>query len=132
MRISYWSSDVCSSDLTGPERRGYQRGSGHSLVLPLRQLVWAEQTVLPAAGAECVDGFVHPIEAGQQWREPAPALSLGPRAEDRRATVQPVEHCRIDGIQPLPQVDHGLPLRAEVLPRSEEHTSELQSLMRIP
>src|SRR3546814_5067783 len=104
MRISYWSSDVCSSDLTGPERRGYQRGSGHSLVLPLRQLVWAEQTVLPAAGAECVDGFVHPIEAGQQWREPAPALSLGPRAEDRRATVQP---------------------------RSEEHTSELQSLMRI-
>src|SRR3546814_17708812 len=84
MRISYWSSDVCSSDLTGPERRGYQRGSGHSLVLPLRQLVWAEQTVLPAAGAECVDGFVHPIEAGQQWREPAPALSLGPRAEDRR------------------------------------------------
>src|SRR3546814_11203164 len=84
----------------------------------MRQLVLAGQTVLPAAGAECVDGFVHPIEAGPQWREPAPALSLGPRAEDRRATVQPVEHCRIDGIQPLPQVDPGLPLRAEVPPSS--------------
>src|SRR3546814_16032268 len=116
MRISYWSSDVCSSDLTGPERRGYQRGSGHSLVLPLRQLVWAEQTVLPAAGAECVDGFVHPIEAGQQWREPAPALSLGPRAEDRRATVQPIEPCRIDGITAPPQVHPHPPLPTKTHP----------------
>src|SRR3546814_5199281 len=92
MRISDWSSDVCSSDLRGaaPARRHGAR--------PARST--------PRQG-----------QAGE----------LGLRTDQTRARrhlVRRVHPCR----------QHCLSLAADAVPllhRSEEHTSELQSLMRI-
>src|SRR3546814_2488512 len=95
MRISVWSSDVCSSDI----------------------------------GAVVCIGAVHialgALEIGEH-RVPAPAG----RAEFGPAIVIPciaadVEH-RVDRARSA----HAAPARL-IAARSEEHTSELQSLMRI-
>src|SRR3546814_8860141 len=103
MRISDWSSDVCSSDL-GPrdarscalDRRKDRRQSARGLSLSL-------------------------------------LLAFGCRAQGRRAIL---------GAAPSPHREQGRPCRdagnrcatrgdAGLAWRSEEHTSELQSLMRI-
>src|SRR3546814_9517482 len=90
MRISDWSSDVCSSDLTGNEWR------------PL----------------DCKPG-AHANGPGPTSAErPTPRPIMG------RMTGPPD---RPGGSGNGPVVDDG----ADALRRSEEHTSELQSLMRI-
>src|SRR3546814_8101709 len=95
MRISDWSSDVCSSDLPGD--------------------VLAEQLLdLPERRVGVLDGVM------QQ------------RGDDRRAVeLHPGQDLgdlkRMGEIR----VARGTLLRAVRLHRSEEHTSELQSLMRI-
>src|SRR3546814_2527595 len=92
MRISDWSSDVCSSDL-----RGLVGGIGVDVEhLPVRQRhVEIGAGRIGATVRQAVDG----------------------RASRHRRV--PVAHLRV--------IDaHGY-----VRPRSEEHTSELQSLMRI-
>src|SRR3546814_9500972 len=90
MRISDWSSDVCSSDLPpAPERR-------HA---PTAR--WCS--------------------AGYRVRAACPA-----RAAARRSP--PIRFCaRASSLLRVAWKDTGSP----PLPRSEEHTSELQSLMRI-
>src|SRR3546814_8628246 len=97
MRISDWSSDVCSSDLdpAAPSHRGeeaaddlFQAAAG----LGRGRLAGVDH----AGSAEGADGFV----AGQNHR----------RAENLRIAHGHHQVCRL---------------------RSEEHTSELQSLMRI-
>src|SRR3546814_1379757 len=105
MRISDWSSDVCSSDL----------------LLPLQL---AQGRAHPAAGVDAAARRAFPAELGGA---PDP--------------LQPQHPCRPDGLPEKPpaqaQAPPGLtgdrphrdPPRA--LRRSEEHTSELQSLMRI-
>src|SRR3546814_3587255 len=91
MRISDWSSDVCSSDL------GEEHAEGDRLP---RQ---------PQADADLGQGGrAHP-EAGAGGRRAAEAVD---RVRDRRAGA--------GGRRPL-----------HLVQRSEEHTSELQSLMRI-
>src|SRR3546814_7034038 len=94
MRISDWSSDVCSSDL--PERRAVprrSRRSGKSL------------------GAE---------EAGEGDAD-APATT---RQRSSRFALHSHEHSP----RHRPPTGQALPI---YYVRSEEHTSELQSLMRI-
>src|SRR3546814_9188029 len=84
MRISDWSSDVCSSDLHDPAPRGRQRGAvpGRAPAVPL----------------------AHPADPRRGPRGPHAAHgATGPRRMVRPAGDR----------------------------RSEEHTSELQSLMRI-
>src|SRR3546814_2700383 len=117
MRISDWSSDVCSSDLEAAARQGAPRDDGHAGVdavgehLPL--LLAVEQVVV----------VLHRDEAG-----PALALShvlgLGelPRPHRRGPDV-----ARLARLHHVVERLHGLLDRS----RSEEHTSELQSLMRI-
>src|SRR3546814_2665876 len=83
MRISDWSSDVCSSDLSGVGARG---ASGR----------------LKGRSGMCVSGRCTPTAAG--GIDPAIAVSAASKRMDGG--------CRMTG-------------------RSEEHTSELQSLMRI-
>src|SRR3546814_1553087 len=97
MRISDWSSDVCSSDLHVEVLAGLQRhgDAGHEPDLPA-----------PQAGA------VH-------HRVRRNAAVLGLDAGD--ATIG------LGDAGDLAVLDDG----DAVLPRSEEHTSELQSLMRI-
>src|SRR3546814_4465010 len=107
MRISDWSSDVCSSDLDVRRRQH------------VRQLA-----------ARVLDGVdVEEHRAGNVLR-----LELLARVQPfARQVVAGIHHAQVRRAeivgQPLggdqgftPEIDHG---------RSEEHTSELQSLMRI-
>src|SRR3546814_2324585 len=108
MRISDWSSDVCSSDLAGQHTARGRRESLHPLRIPPRHR--GRRDHLPAAG---------PVEIWRHHRGLAhrragvglEALDQSPQFRNRP------EHGRHD---PSPRLD-----------RSEEHTSELQSLMRI-
>src|SRR3546814_8155438 len=94
MRISDWSSDVCSSDLAGEPNVG----DAHAAVDRLAHVVDGE-------GGDGDGGERLHLDAS------APLQLAGGRDVDRRAFF-------VKG-----QLDlHG---------RSEEHTSELQSLMRI-
>src|SRR3546814_3905185 len=93
MRISDWSSDVCSSDLLADRgHRSYRD---------------------PAA---LRDSRFHP----ERWRRPRTASH---RAECR------FRSSGVRGHRPCPRPPESR--RSTSSPRSEEHTSELQSLMRI-
>src|SRR3546814_9279631 len=97
MRISDWSSDVCSSDLESFERihRSNLVGMG---VLPLQFVEGVDRKTLGLTGEETFT-IQH-------------VAALKPRQ-----TVDVIV-TRADG-------------KTETFQRSEEHTSELQSLMRI-
>src|SRR3546814_7053919 len=115
MRISDWSSDVCSSDLPlspiraaapSPTASRSNRMTTASLVLDsLAQRYW---------DFRC-DEF--PVEAILSGAQPRSDLLLrdAPEDHERRAAWAS------DALGELAAID----------PRSEEHTSELQSLMRI-
>src|SRR3546814_4746645 len=104
MRISDWSSDVCSSDLWDAEK------------------VFGER---PSHGSTQRSSVMHgPAAAQQEVWEPVemPARQLpAPLLQQAAAGGQAVT---------LPQTATPAERRA-ILGRSEEHTSELQSLMRI-
>src|SRR3546814_9197943 len=106
MRISDWSSDVCSSDLQD------EIGIGLDQALA--------QAVVDAGAAEQGRRFVGGGDARDHLRRHSklrrldrsrPAPSGPPQV--RRSVAQPQRRFRV-----------------EPLPRSEEHTTELQSLMR--
>src|SRR3546814_10303574 len=107
MRISDWSSDVCSSDL-GTDRSWAVRRirPWHAPLAPPR----------PAAPSSPI----HPSVAGGPPPGP-PTLRLAPQetSADARSAAPPASDVR--------DLDQGH-LFGHV--RSEEHTSELQSLMR--
>src|SRR3546814_4394550 len=103
MRISDWSSDVCSSDLTTESLR--QQGSGR-----LSGLADGFRTLGPREA-----------QADRQLRG-----GRGRRLSERRSDPKPVSSSLA---HPLLRRDRFLPRRRFL--RSEEHTSELQSLMRI-
>src|SRR3546814_2036588 len=102
MRISDWSSDVCSSDLIG------------------RRLAREHRIVAQAPLLRTLD-FGVPIRALDEPHRQAPP---GRRTEG----ISPGDHRRGAALVRLHR-------HAEAIPagdcRSEEHTSELQSLMRI-
>src|SRR3546814_3068493 len=112
MRISDWSSDVCSSDLPG-------KAELHGLGL-------ADETgqALRAAGAgNGADGDFRLAELG----------AVGGKDEvahhgDLAAATQRI--ARHSGDHRLARLGEALPALGDEV-RSEEHTSELQSLMRI-
>src|SRR3546814_1917932 len=106
MRISDWSSDVCSSDLYGHSDERSAGGRCDTLA------GWALDGI--RAAGEARSGRCRAAAAwGQQWRQGmAPAAQVGDRCWrpcDRR-----LQRLRCCG----------------KFVRSEEHTSELQSLMR--
>src|SRR3546814_4786103 len=99
MRISDWSSDVCSSDL-----------------------------VVPGAGGGKIDIAAQCLaDADQQVCLGPPGLDLRAADEsavDAEALSEPGDECDVQVAQPGAAA-------TENSERSEEHTSELQSLMRI-
>src|SRR3546814_5631120 len=95
MRISDWSSDVCSSDLAGIELHSAQIDEAPGLHADI-----GKPDRLPEAHG---DPGAQPAEAERQIR----VVRIGPV---RGPDLQPADRNR---------------------KRSEEHTSELQSLMRI-
>src|SRR3546814_4156251 len=96
MRISDWSSDVCSSDLTGPSdaRQGEHDTSGRPSAPVFFRAKRKGRALSPSTTSFLLIGAGH--ASGGVCCPP-----IGPCAGDRVAS------------------------------RSEEHTSELQSLMRI-
>src|SRR3546814_1821781 len=111
MRISDWSSDVCSSDLAAPLVVVGEVGLD-GLRHPRREAVLVARAVLPALGAGPVVGHQHHDRVVElpgllQRFEETPDLRVGESEEARVHLLLAHVH------------------------RSEEHTSELQSLMRI-
>src|SRR3546814_5283356 len=95
MRISDWSSDVCSSDL-------------HTQVY--RYVGFVRNPVVRPA-----------TKSGYSW----------PRSTSRKFPADPVDahdpRCNFADVA----IENVTPRHEREIPRSEEHTSELQSLMRI-
>src|SRR3546814_4225488 len=135
MRISDWSSDVCSSDLSGELIRFRCDGDGHG-----RQNGWAilylDQRPAGAFGNYRLgisrkwrvdrDLSLAPAERQALQREWATAKQR--RAEERaRSEAEAAKDAAEMWAAAGPaRADH-----AYLVKRSEEHTSELQSLMRI-
>src|SRR3546814_2928785 len=120
MRISDWSSDVCSSDLLG---HGFQQPR---LAVALRRM-----------GVGAVDKADPPVSQRQDRlahfarripvvdNEAQAASQLKPRIDPREGQVPAFQY-----IENPVRVAQGRDEDDAVERRSEEHTSELQSLMR--
>src|SRR3546814_3351966 len=105
MRISDWSSDVCSSDLAGrPETKEWLVTDNSGLILQQMSQVVRDRQCVTSCGQHCLKI----IFAGMVQRRTKSA---------ERALI---------GLRPIGQAGEFWPF-----PRSEEHTSDLQSLMRI-
>src|SRR3546814_9303931 len=113
MRISDWSSDVCSSDLSIPGEHG-QRARPAVGVRPFDQLSAADQ--FRAHEVARLDQRVHRLIG----HLPATVRNGQTAARDRV-----VERLQLCGCK------CHVSRRTILSDRSEEHTSELQSLMRI-
>src|SRR3546814_5013297 len=100
MRISDWSTDVCSSDLDAAELQPHMRSRRAE-----RPLVWT----YPSGRKALLVGYTADEVVGM------------PRAEGRALLMRLLEWAA----QPAFSYSH------QWQERSEEHTSELQSLMRI-
>src|SRR3546814_1650506 len=131
MRISDWSSDVCSSDLT-------------LVVEPSIQYSHSQVNRFTFLGVEILDTFlIGLLEAQDADRDLYQAAITGrfgitDRLEAEIKVPYIYRDDRISFI--IPQIDPDAKLTQDVdgdgigdveLARSEEHTSELQSLMRI-
>src|SRR3546814_4439686 len=120
MRISDWSSDVCSSDLLNaalPHHAG--EDPPHLRIVRRQQFVRVRDDVEgePAElEAVAVENPAQAILHGKQQLD-----ATGASADDTDGERPVMAHHPLG--QRLPAVDEGV--------RSEEHTSELQSLMRI-
>src|SRR3546814_3724068 len=121
MRISDWSSDVCSSDL---QRAGNGEGHHHGIESDegqgrgkaVRRHQRHQRFVVPLEG---IEAHIAVAAAGEEGDEPE-------EKHDRRQ--QSLQHWpRPGGL--WARLRHRAPLARPW--RSEEHTSELQSLMRI-
>src|SRR3546814_3989372 len=101
MRISYWSSDVCSSDLTTSHPNDMTEG-----------LIRAHAEV------EKLMPYLHlPVQSGNDR-----VLKAMNRSHSRESYLRIIE--RVRAARP------DIAISGDFIVRSEEHTSELQSLMR--
>src|SRR3546814_10448466 len=101
MRISYWSSDVCSSDLLDARRC-------------ISYLTIEHAGPIPAEFREAIGNRIYGCDdclAVCPWNKFADSGARDPAFD--------------------PRAELAAPELADLLARSEEHTSELQSLMRI-
>src|SRR3546814_1077192 len=124
MRISDWSSDVCSSDLLADEA-GRQRNAGQRQ--QHRGQDRREIRTAPEQAAIIVDriGIAFSHRTGTE-RDDAE------RADRGDDVGQQVSPDRLDRKRPAgDQRHHAITEMRDRRIRSEEHTSELQSLMRI-
>src|SRR3546814_6634655 len=115
MRISDWSSNVCSSDLTGGDYNGKQLGdkmNDNALVADI-VTTWAKLGEGRPTLCYCVDR-AHAQKVCDRFLSagiPAEYIDMNTESHDRRKIQERLESGQTK--------------------RSEEHTSELQSLMRI-
>src|SRR3546814_5462019 len=125
MRISDWSSDVCSSDLVNPRRIDAQRGEiifrRIGAALTERDIIVAGTAFVGMAFQRDADGRValQPLRLAAQRR-----LILGVDIILVEIKEDAVRRHIVDEVLLRPWNDG-------VADRSEGHTSELKSLMRI-
>src|SRR3546814_1350478 len=128
VRISDWSSDVCSSDLVDhrlsnagggriEDAVGRRDAHGHGV----------DQDVAVVGGIE-----VHLAANGRHADAVAVAADAGDHAGDEMARLRVVGRSKTERVEVRhrPRA-HGEHVAQDAADRSEEHTSELQSLMRI-
>src|SRR3546814_3300379 len=141
MRISDWSSDVCSSDLYG----------SHEFQVDAAPLARPEDRLKPADkrpwhARRHLDGLILGTKGGDEafklltaakQRQPRPQQCRGQPVGRAPPTRIQDEARRAAGgvlLKPEGQIEPAVPRQplgdAEDRTRSEEHTSELQSLMR--
>src|SRR3546814_6331139 len=127
MRISDWSSDVCSTDLLAPGERlpssrslAADLGLGRNTVTAACDRLVAEGYLEGRRGA----GLFVAADLPADGVSGLPARAAGPASQPRVKVESPPP--------PLP-LTPGVPALGDfpLEARSEEHTSELQSLMRI-
>src|SRR3546814_6185104 len=114
MRISDWSSDVCSSDLLFRGARGTAPGTG-----------WPVDGGRPRADPARCAGDGADVRARCRLRRPAAAGRLAAAHHDLAREHRNHGRRRLAASRTHEQASRKARLR------SEEHTSELQSLMRI-
>src|SRR3546814_5279593 len=130
MRISDWSSDVCSSDLQGRAPGVGERRAAGEARCDARAALWAAGRDARAAGGAALSFRPELLLA----RRGAPQRPSGARepvrrradAAARRGAPHHAHVCRADDVRTPSCASRSGPAE-----RSEEHTSELQSLMRI-
>src|SRR3546814_6628455 len=118
MRISDWSSDVCSSDLVAAQRLRPQSAQ--------QRMHFARRLPQQAAEAARIVEAQHPAAAAARPRERDVEVVVDTHRRVGRKHPQTAGHAQVQ------QRAAGGGVEQQVLGRSEEHTSELQSLMRIP
>src|SRR3546814_2892411 len=131
MRISDWSSDVCSSDL--------RCRAQHPGPVPIGAGGAQHRDARPSTASYRADRRCRPL------RSPADPASSGSVMMERHQILELMGDLKLAGMRhaydeviadaikrqyPAQHVVGDL-LQAEIADRSEEHTSELQSLMRI-
>src|SRR3546814_8798272 len=119
MRVSDWSSDVCSSDLAQRDRLQRLRQEPETHHHP-RQRAQTGPQPRPALGVLQADGPGHLEQPGHHQIDPSHEVTP-PRKKKRPGAFAPDRRRSSCAGSP----------RRRVVPRSEEHTYELQSLMRI-
>src|SRR3546814_3407525 len=118
MRISDWSSDVCSSDLAKDRRAG-----GNDL-----QAVYRAPSA--AAATAALDAFAG--RWGERYPTIAPLWRVGWHHLERLLLLPPEVRELVTAFTVLDELNRALRRMLDDRgSRSEEHTSELQSLMRI-
>src|SRR3546814_5683081 len=106
MRISDWSSDVCSSEAAKPQAKEGKRSEKAAITLDFGATPAMLKAAVPASQTKVADeALAEMLSGGDQSMFDLLPVALPGIALERRA---------------------GQPMR------SEEHTSELQSLMRSP
>src|SRR3546814_1018127 len=127
MRISDWSSDVCSSDLLG---RDFHRRKRKAVVHRLHMLKRKQPRLIKRIKRRPADEHTRKLACAHQrlqHQHKAKHQNQPALYRSRGKTIQPGQRL------PQPQSKYGgMRRHAQTLVhRSEEHTSELQSLMRI-
>src|SRR3546814_2759244 len=126
MRISDWSSDVCSSDL--PPARGGRAGVAVAVGRAVAVDLEAQQTLMTDIGMICQERVTKADLAGP--------VAFGRTNLDRKAEHSRWQTPRLGQVEAAWHVQRGVyvengEIGGKASRRSEEHTSELQSLMRI-
>src|SRR3546814_1935845 len=114
MRISDWSSDVCSSDLAGAKRAAADIQGERDLAVRRKH----QQVIATAKMQKQLDEF-----PGTPFEALSRAIAFHADARGSQLSMESAAR----SIE-----RHAMGQLIETLERSEEHTSDLQSLMRTP
>src|SRR3546814_1420323 len=127
MRISDWSSDVCSSDLTHAHGKGGIDAAVRAGYDSIEHGMWADEESLRLMKQHGT--YLIPTVWPITWVADTPEKVLrGPMKDINPASLSKLLKL---GDQPKRLVRMAIEIGTPIPLRSEEHTSELQSLMRI-